>query len=130
MSSASPRILVLDPEPFMQELLRLKLEAVCGGEVVFAADEKEARKLLLEKTIDLVVLEILHPRLDAYRLVQWFKNQPGLEGTKLVILTFKRKTPEIFFLYNVWIERYFEKPFYPDLFAAEVREILKSCEAA
>ncbi len=67
MSESSPKILALDPEPFIQELLRIKLEAVCGGRVVLAADEKEARKLLLERDIDLVILEILHPRLDAYR---------------------------------------------------------------
>ena len=107
----------------MRELLRIKLEAGCG-EVVFAEDEKEAKRVLLEQEIALVILEILHPRLDAYRLVQWFKNHPGLDAVRVLILTFKKKDPETFFLYNVWIEGYFEKPFLPELFSARVKEIL------
>ncbi len=130
MSENRPVILTLDPEPFVRELLRLKLEAVCGAEVLSAEDEREARKLLNEKDLDLVIIDILHPKLDSYRFIQWFKNQPGLDRVKVVILTFKKKDPEIFFLYNVWIEGYFEKPFLPDLFAKAVKEILKSPEAA
>ena len=124
MRQGRKKILVLDPEPFMQELLRLKLEAGCG-EVLFAEDEKEAKKILLEQEVDLIILEILHPRLDSYRFVQWLKNHPGLESIKVLILTFKKKDPEIFFLYNVWIAGYLEKPFLPELLSKKVKELLK-----
>jgi len=124
MREGRKKILVLDPEPFVQELLRLKLEAACG-EVLFAEDEKEAKKILLEQEVDLIILEILHPRLDSYRFVQWLKNHPGLETIKVLILTFKKKDPEIFFLYNVWIAGYLEKPFLPELLSKKVKELLK-----
>ena len=127
MRGAEPKILVLDPEPFIRELLRIILEPDCG-EVIFADDEKEAKKIILEQELDLIILDIMHPKLDAYRLVQWFKNHPGLESIKVIILTFKKKDPETFFLYNVWIEAYFEKPFLPDALATKVREILKTQE--
>jgi len=129
MAEKSPKILILDPEPFIQELLKIKLEP-SGAEVIFAGDEKEAKKVLLEKEVHLIILDILHPKLDSYRFVQWLKNHPGLESTKLIILTFKKKDPETLFLYNVWIEAYFEKPFLPDLLSKKVKELLKGSEAS
>lgn len=128
MANNKKAILILDSEPFIQELLRIKL-GILGREVLTAEDEKEAKKLLLEKNVDLVILDLMHPKLEAYRFVQWLKNHPALAKTKILILTFKKKDPETFFLYNVWIEGYFEKPFLPDLLANKVKEILKGSEA-
>jgi len=84
---------------------------------------------LLERDIELIILDLMHPRLDAYRFVQWLKNHPELSRVKIIILTFKKKDPETFFLYNVWIEAYFEKPFLPDLLLNKVKEIIKGSEA-
>jgi len=120
-----PKILVIDPEPFIQELLKIRLEPL-RARVVFADDEKEVKKALVEQTPVIIILDILHPRLDAYKFVQGLKNNPRLAAIKIIILSFKKKDPATFFLYNVWIEAYFEKPFLPDQLVKKVREILKS----
>jgi len=128
MFESNKAILILDSEAFIQELLRIKLGGL-AREVLVADDEKEAKKLLLEREIELIILDLMHPRLDAYRFVQWLKNHPELSRVKIIILTFKKKDPETFFLYNVWIEAYFEKPFLPDLLLNKVKEIIKGSEA-
>lgn len=128
MFESNKAILILDSEAFIQELLRIKLGGL-AREVLVADDEKEAKKLLLEREIELIILDLMHPRLDAYRFVQWLKNHPELSMVKIIILTFKKKDPETFFLYNVWIEAYFEKPFLPDLLLNKVKEIIKGSEA-
>ena len=117
------KVLILDPEPFIQELLKIKLEAE-GLKVIIAEDEREAKKALLLKP-ELIILDILHPRFNAYKFVQNLKNHPKFSGIKILILSFKRKDPETFFLYNVWTEGYFEKPFVPGQLVEKVRSILK-----
>jgi DNA-binding response OmpR family regulator len=123
MNKKPANIFVLDSEPFMRELLRLRLEPL-GAKVFFAEDAKEARKALTENKPSIVILDIMHPRLDSYKFVQWLKNQPAFRDTKVIVLTFKKRDPETFFLYNVWIEEYIEKPFIPDRLVSKVKEFL------
>jgi len=122
--TARKKVLVLDNEPFIQELLKIKLEAE-GIQVIIAENEREAKKALLLKP-DLLILDILHPKLNAYKFVQSLKSHPKLAKTKVIILTFKKKDPETFFLYNVWTEAYIEKPFIPDQLVSKIRPILKA----
>jgi|GEM_PF-1120383 len=123
LMSVRRKVLILDPEPFIQELLKIKLEAE-GLQVIIAENEREAKKALLLKP-ELLILDILHPKLNAYKFVQSLKSHPKLAKTKVIILTFKKKDPETFFLYNVWTEAYFEKPFVPDQLVSKLRSILK-----
>jgi CheY-like chemotaxis protein len=124
ISFEPPKILVIDPEPFIRELLKIKLEPL-GTRVEFAEDEDEVKRALLEHRPELIIIDILHPRLDAYKFVQGLKNNPKLEAIKVVILTFKKRDPATWFLYNVWVEAFFEKPFVPDQFARKVKEIMQ-----
>jgi DNA-binding response OmpR family regulator len=129
MDQDLPKILVIDPEPFMRELLKIKLEPL-GAIVSCAEDEHEIKKELLERKPDLIVLDILHPKIDCYKFVQSLKNNPRLEGIKIIIVSFKKKDPATFFLYNVWVEAFFEKPFIPDHLVKKVKEVLSQSEAA
>jgi len=124
MPTDIPKILVIDPEPFIRELLKIKLEPL-GTRVLFAEDDQDIKDALVERQPELIILDILHPRLDAYKFVQGMKNNPRLEPIKIMVLTFKKKDPATWFLYNVWVEAFFEKPFLPDQLVKKVREILQ-----
>jgi DNA-binding response OmpR family regulator len=129
MDNGNPNILVIDPEPFIRELLKIKLEPL-GAKVCCAEDEREIKKELLERRPELIIMDILHPKIDCYKFVQSLKNNPRLEAIKIIILSFKKKDPATFFLYNVWVEAFFEKPFIPEHLVKKVKEVLSSSEAA
>jgi CheY-like chemotaxis protein len=105
-------------------LLKIKLEPL-GSKVVFAEDEEELKTALLEHKPELIVIDILHPRIDSYKFIQGLKNNPKLEAIKIIILSFKKRDPATLFLYNVWVEAFFEKPFVPDQFARKVKEVMQ-----
>lgn len=128
MSDGIPNILVIDPEPFIRELLKIKLEPL-GAKVCCAEDEREIKREILERKPELIIIDILHPKIDCYKFVQSLKNNPRLEPIKIIILSFKKKDPATFFLYNVWVEAFFEKPFIPENLVKKVKEVLAGGEA-
>lgn len=106
-------VLILEEEPFIQDTLKLNL-AGRGLGAELAENEAEARRLLGQGLRPAcIILDVLHSRLNAYRFLQWLKNEPDLEKIPVVILTFKEKDPETAFTYNVWARAYLHKPFVP-----------------
>ena len=72
-------ILVADDDPVVRTLLRRGLGRL-GGEFLEAADGEEARSLLEAHEVDLVVTDLLMPRLDGLGLIRWAKeHRPGPE---------------------------------------------------
>ena len=124
------RVLILDPEPFIRDTLKLKL-AGRGLKAVAAENEEEIRRELLGGSPPAaIILDILHSRLNSYRFLQWLRNQPALEKIPVVILTFKEKDPETSFIYNVWSQAYLTKPFIPQDVVNRVAELVAQAEAA
>ena len=63
---ASGRILVVDDDPTLSEILALKLSS-SGYEVYTASTGKEGLKKAYEKQPDLVVLDVMMPEMDGYQ---------------------------------------------------------------
>lgn len=126
----SKRVLILDEEPFLRDLLKLNL-AGRGLGAVFAENAEEARRLLREPSPPAaVILDILNSRLDAYRFLQWMRAQSRWHGIPVLILTFKEKDPETAFTYNVWTQAYLTKPFVPEEVMDRVAELVAQAKPA
>lgn len=106
------QVLILDEEPFIQDTLRLKL-ASKGLKALAAEDEESAERLIREDRPDLILIDILHGRINSYRFIQDLKGNEDTKDIPVVILTFKGKDPEMEFTYNVWAKDYIAKPFSP-----------------
>jgi DNA-binding response OmpR family regulator len=82
-SKERPRLLVVDDDPVItstfEEILRIG-----GYDVVTAQDGKEALDLVRQVPIDLVLLDLLLPDIDGWKLLQRIRDlRPGL---RVVIL--------------------------------------------
>ena len=74
--SAAPRLLVVEDEKEMLELYRDFLSGV-GYEVETAADGEEALGAAAARRFDLVVLDVMLPRLDGYHVARELTKRPG-----------------------------------------------------
>lgn len=79
-------ILVVERDPHVRELEAYFLERA-GFEVEFAVDGEEALELVRELRPDLVITEILVPRLDGLAVCRAVKRDPELGGTAVLVFS-------------------------------------------
>jgi two-component system alkaline phosphatase synthesis response regulator PhoP len=118
------KVLILDEEPFVRDTLRLKL-ASKGLKALSADDEDSAKKIIQDDQPALILIDILHGRINIYRFIQELKGDTRTEGIPIAILTFKEKDPEMEFTYNVWARAYLTKPFSPREVVEKITALLE-----
>ena len=79
-------ILIVEDRPIDRQLLATILRTR-GHELVEASDGKEALDALKQISPDLVVSDILMPRLDGYEFVRRMREIPGLAATPVIFYT-------------------------------------------
>jgi chemosensory pili system protein ChpA (sensor histidine kinase/response regulator) len=80
------KVLVVDDEPSMRELLRLHLSNE-GYEVLSAEDAVVAGHLILQAKPDLLIIDVQMPYMDGYEFVGALKNDPDTRDIPVVFLT-------------------------------------------
>jgi CheY-like chemotaxis protein len=80
------RVLVADDNPAGRELVREGLAGLASA-VVEASDGREAIEKIRELLPDLVLLDIQMPEMDGYEVLREIRNDPALQGLRVVALT-------------------------------------------
>ncbi len=80
------RILVVDDEPFNRQCLKDPLEVV-GHHVVEAVDGIDALEKIAEHKPDLILLDVMMPRMDGMSVCQRIKTDPSTEHIPVIIVT-------------------------------------------
>jgi CheY-like chemotaxis protein len=80
------KILVVDDEPAMRELLRLHL-ANHGYQVLAAEDAVVAGHLVLKEKPDLLIVDVHMPYMDGYEFVDALRKDPATRDIPVVFLT-------------------------------------------
>jgi DNA-binding response OmpR family regulator len=83
---AKPRILVVDDEPDLIAVLRMGLQME-GFDVLEAADGVEGLKRAREDKPDLVVLDLMLPKMDGYQVCRSLKFDPRYKSLPILILS-------------------------------------------
>ena len=115
------RILVVDDEPLYVRLLEINLLTE-GYEVITAGDGLEALDLISSKSPDLVLLDLMMPKLDGVTTcerIRQFSNIP------IIMVTAKGEEQERVKGLNVGADDYIVKPFSATEVLARVRAVLR-----
>jgi DNA-binding response OmpR family regulator len=80
------RVLVVDDEPDLLELLRLDLE-LAGYRVEVARDGVEALEQLRQDPSDVVLLDVMMPRMDGWQVLAAMRSDERLADIPVVMLT-------------------------------------------
>lgn len=119
-----PRILAVDDTPENLEILRLRLEAN-GYEVMTAADGEEGLAKVREFKPDLILLDIMMPKLDGISVVRTLKQDVSLRSIPVILVTAKADTRDVVEGLDAGGDDYLTKPFEHRALLARVRSMLR-----
>lgn len=119
-----PLILVVDDVPDNIEIARLRLESQ-GYQVESAADGEEALLKTAELRPDLLLLDVMMPKLDGLETVRRLKADPSLPFIPVILLTAKSDLAEVVRGLDAGADDYLTKPFDHAALLARVRAMLR-----
>lgn len=115
------KILVCDDDKEIVEAIEIYLTQE-GYEVVKAYDGQEALKVLKETPIDLLVIDVMMPRLDGIRATLKIREENNIP---IIILSAKSEDADKILGLNVGTDDYVTKPFNPLELVARVKSQLR-----
>jgi adenylate cyclase len=119
-----PRILAVDDVPANLDILKVRLEAE-GYEVFTAVDGEQGLEKVRELEPDLVLLDILMPKLDGIAVVKRLKSETGGRFVPVILVTAKADTRDVVQGLNAGGDDYLTKPYEQAALLARVRSLLR-----
>ncbi len=118
------KVLVVDDEEYIQHILNFSFGAE-GYEVITASDGDEAIKKAKEEHPDIIVLDIMMPKMDGYEACRRLKSDPETRGIPVILLTAKGRDVDRKLGREAGADDYVVKPFSPGRLIERVEGILK-----
>ncbi|MDY7015411.1 MAG: response regulator transcription factor [Cyanobacteriota bacterium] len=122
--SDTPKLLLVDDEPGLREAVQAYLEDDDEFSVQVAASAEEAWALMENNPPDLVISDIMMPRVNGYQFLQRLREDPRFKTLPVVFLTARGMTADRIQGYDAGCDAYLSKPFEPDELVAIVRNLL------
>jgi two-component system KDP operon response regulator KdpE len=115
------KILIVDDEPTVLELVRRNLERE-GYQVVAAGNGQEGMRMMYAERPDLVILDVMMPRLDGWQICQRIR---GMSDVPIIMLTARKQEEDIVKGLGLGADDYLTKPFRRGELVARVRAVLR-----
>src|SRR5271154_3667586 len=119
-----PLILVVDDVPDNVEILQMRLESQ-GYAVVTAGDGVEALEKIHELLPDIVLLDIMMPRMDGIETVKQIKADPSLPFIPVILVTARADAKDVIAGLESGGDDYLTKPVDHAALMARVRAMLR-----
>jgi DNA-binding response OmpR family regulator len=120
------RILVVDDDPHIRELIGVFLRAE-GFDILAACDGEAALEILASHKVDMVILDVMMPKMDGWELCQALRASYDFP---LLMLTAKGETPQKIKGFQLGADDYLVKPFEPLELVARAKALLRRCRIA
>ena len=118
------KVLVVDDEASIREMLRLALE-ISDFECLEAADIHEAYRLIIDESPDMVLLDWMLPGGSGLELLRRLKKEEATQALPVVMLTAKAHEDNVVQGLDVGADDYITKPFAPKELIARMKAILR-----
>jgi CheY-like chemotaxis protein len=120
-----PKILVVDDEEDQRTVIFHSLRTA-GYSVAEAADGEEALKKLKRTNFDLVLLDIMMPRMSGYDVLDHIREMPKHAHTPVIVITAKHDPQGVMREVSSGATDHIAKPFLPSELEAAVERVLKA----
>jgi len=124
MSSAKYKILVVDDEPDIVELIEYNLKRE-GYTVFTASNGQEAVSVAKKLNPDLIILDIMMPKMDGIEACRVMRSMPEFKNTFMVFLTARSEEYSEIAGFNVGADDYIAKPIKPRALISRINAILR-----
>ncbi|NSW55398.1 MAG: response regulator [Armatimonadetes bacterium] len=120
-------ILVVDDERHIVRLVEVNLQRA-GYNVDTAYDGVEALEKVRASKPDMIVLDVMMPRMDGFEVLQNLQANPDTAEIPVIMLTAKAQDADIFKGWQQGVSSYLTKPFNPRELLTFVERIFQSLE--
>jgi phosphoserine phosphatase RsbU/P len=120
-----PRILVVDDNDDNRYTLTLYLDLEGYSKVETAQDGEEAIARLEVDAFDLVLLDVMMPKVDGYQVLTWIKGQPRLRDLPVIMISALNEMSSVVRCIELGAVDYLPKPFNPTLLKARLGATLE-----
>ncbi|OFX25622.1 MAG: two-component system response regulator [Anaeromyxobacter sp. RBG_16_69_14] len=117
------RILIVDDEPNIVISLEYLMKRE-GFAVETATDGEAALKVMAERVPDLVVLDVMLPKMNGFEVCQQIRENPGWRGMRILMLTARGRDREIAKGLGLGADAYVTKPFSTSDLVARIKQLL------
>jgi DNA-binding NarL/FixJ family response regulator len=125
--NAPPRVLLVDDEPGLRTAVQAYFED--EGFLVTTANDGEAGWEKAQQELpDVVLSDVMMPRVDGFGLLARLRADERLGGTPVIFLTAKGMTADRIAGFRAGVDDYIPKPFDPDELVARVRNVVQRQE--
>ncbi len=121
---SKPRILVIDDDPLIVELVQTTLELE-GYPVLVARDGEEGLRAVEAEHPDLVISDVMMPKLDGFEVVRRIRSDPLVKNTPLIILSARGDEEDRIRGLDLGADDYMTKPFAPRELVARVGAMVR-----
>lgn len=121
------KILVVDDERHIVRLVEVNLTRA-GYDVVTAYDGVEALEKVKSEHPDMIVLDVMMPRMDGFEVLKRLQADPATQDIPVIMLTAKAQDADIFRGWSSGVSSYLTKPFNPRELLTFVERIFQSLE--
>ena len=118
-------ILIVDDEPSIVVPIQFLMEQQ-GYSVLVAENGEDALDAIYKYKPDLILLDIMLPRIDGYEVCEIVRLNPEYRGIKIIFLTAKGREVEIAKGLSLGADAYITKPFSNTELVAKVQELLNN----
>ncbi|MGN0638119.1 MAG: response regulator transcription factor [Huintestinicola sp.] len=115
------RILIVDDEKNIRNVIS-EYAKFDGFETVEAADGMEAVELCRKEDFDLIIMDIMMPKLDGYSAVKEIRKT---KQTPVIMLSARGEEYDKLFGFEIGVDDYVTKPFSPKELLARIRAVIK-----
>jgi CheY-like chemotaxis protein len=122
---AEPTVLVVDDDPVIQKLLQVNFEME-GYTVLTASDGLEGLERARADTPDVIICDIMMPRMDGLEVARTLKGDPATAGIPILLLSAKAQQADVAAGQASGADDYVTKPFDPLDLLQRVAGLLQS----
>lgn len=124
----SKKILVVDDEADLRNLVQTCLEIMGGWQVTTASSGTEALQQAQDRHLRAILLDLMLPDMDGLAILQELRSHEKTRHIPIILLTAKGKTVEITHLSQFEVKGVIKKPFNPMKLADQVDFLLKETD--
>jgi DNA-binding response OmpR family regulator len=119
----SKAILLVDDEKDLLEVVKIRLEA-SGYKVLTALDGQEGFNLAKREKPDLIILDLMLPKIDGYKVCRMLKFDEKYKKIPVILFTARAQESDEKLGYECGADAYITKPFDPKILLAKIEELL------
>ncbi|MEI8350130.1 MAG: response regulator [Candidatus Omnitrophota bacterium] len=117
------RILIAEDSATILEIIKQTVEAA-GYAVFEAIDGQQALDKARKEAPDLIILDLMLPKLDGYKVCRFLKFDEKYKKIPIIILTARAQESDKKLSQEVGANAYLNKPFDPEKLLAKIAEFL------